>query len=455
MLRVVFGGGLKRGGARCSAAAFAAASPAASSGRRATTPLFLTSVSASSRCFFSSSSKDEGEAEQNTLKDMDMNTKATGFGGTFAMAEKLAEAQERMTPIDEVPVAAAVTESESPCEDCSSHHTPATEEATTTCKYVTPAPPDAVAPNLSRPLPGTTLNPTKRDSIEQLLVKSTIDSIKSSSANLSTPKGASHRGIQRLLDYNKQWAAEVSRFNPSYFADLATEQKPEYFWIGCSDSRVPANEIVGLHSGDVFVHRNIGNIFSLSDLNCLSALQFAVDSLKVEHVIVAGHYKCGGVTAALQGIKLGLTEHWIMQVTDIKNRWWHRISSEVPECDHLNILCELNVLEQISHVVSCCIIQRRWDELNQIDMSASEMDEHVHVCDSFARRNAIYGDAHTALTAKVYSKVQRPVDVEVHGWCYNLDDGMLRPLLCLTRHCNVQREVLNAREAIFIRYSGR
>lgn len=360
------------------------------------------------------------------------------------MAEKLAEAQEKCQPLPPGVQKRAKENLPPHSKGCESDEEIAAGRA--------PAAPSF--PAYTEPLKPA--HPVRDASIESLLVRSTIESIKSSSELHTISKGAAHRGIQRLLDYNKQWAVEVSRCNPNYFADLAQEQKPEYFWIGCSDSRVPANEIVGLHPGDVFVHRNIGNIFSLSDLNCLSALQFAVDCLKVEHVVLAGHYKCGGVTAAMQGQHLGLTEHWIMQVTDIKNRWWHRVTQEIPEADHLNVLCELNVLEQLGHVVSSRVIQRRWSELNALAYGPDTQDKvHISVRDEYLKTHKVFDRVHPAATARVVSKVERPVEVEVHGWVYSLDDGMLRPLLRLTRHCSVEKAVNKAREAIFIRYSQR
>lgn len=259
-----------------------------------------------------------------------------------------------------------------------------------------------------------------------------------------------HRGVQALLDYNKQWAAEVSRFNPRYFAELAKEQKPEYLWIGCSDSRVPANEVIGLHPGDVFVHRNIGNIFSLSDLNCLSALQFAVDCLKVQHVIVAGHYKCGGVTAAMRGDNLGLTDHWIMQVADIKNKWWDRVVADIAEEYHLNVLCELNVLEQLSHVVNCRIVQRRWAAQNAQDRTLGSNTHSVYIRPGYAEAHAHEGKLRNHVAG---AGLNLEAELEVHGWVYSLDDGMLRPLLSLTRQSNVKKEIGDAIEALFIRYS--
>lgn len=440
----------------------------------------------------------EGGAEKPTDYRLDVSTKARGFEGKYELAEKLAIAQEEQVE------RLSHTAMGGGCSECGcagepgeilrgrdpSAMTPASSERFSSSRL--PPPEELPRPILPAPLPRPLSHQAAKEAmeevlkaagippesaaatspslannrmtgnaIERLLVESTLHSIRNSAAHLATPKGASHRGIQRLLDYNKQWAVEVSRCNPTYFADLAMEQKPEYLWIGCSDSRVPANEIVGLHPGDVFVHRNIGNIFSLSDLNCLSALQFAVDCLKVEHVIVAGHYKCGGVTAAMQGLKLGLTEHWIMQVTDIKNRWWHRVLAEIPERHHLNVLCELNVIEQLYHVVSCRVIQRRWNELNTLEHSSLtsgagggfEDREHIRVRDSYRKQHALYAKKHPDATARVYSTTEKPVDVEVHGWVYSLDDGILRPLLRLTRECHIEKVVNAAREAIFVRYT--
>lgn len=265
-------------------------------------------------------------------------------------------------------------------------------------------------------------------------------------ADVRLPPG--RRGVQALLDYNKQWAAEVSRFNPRYFLELAKEQKPEYLWIGCSDSRVPANEVIGLHPGDVFVHRNIGNIFSLSDLNCLSALQFAVDCLKVQHIIIAGHYKCGGVTAAMNGTSLGLTDHWIMQVTDIKNKFWDRVMLEIPEAEHLNVLCELNVLQQLSHAANCRIVQRLWKAQNEDDHFHREQNQHIYVRAQYAHEHRLTLHNLTAVHPSLRD------EVECHGWVYSLDDGMLRPLLSLTRHSDLKKEMEAATEAVFVRYAS-
>jgi carbonic anhydrase len=258
-----------------------------------------------------------------------------------------------------------------------------------------------------------------------------------------------YRGVQMLLDCNKQWAAEVSRFNPRYFIELAKQQKPEYLWVGCSDSRVSANEVIGLHPSDVFVHCNVGNVFSLSDLNCLSALQFVVDCVKVHYVIVVGHYKCGGATAAMHGGNLGLADHWIVQAADIKSKWWDRATSDVPEEFHLNVLCELNVLAQLSHVVGCRIVQRRWKPQNASDRYYGCTTNAVYVRPEHAIKH---------LSEKIRNNLPATVvndkeELEVHGRVYSLDDGMLRPLLSLNRHSNAKKAIGQVIEALFTRYS--
>jgi carbonic anhydrase len=189
--------------------------------------------------------------------------------------------------------------------------------------------------------------------------------------------------IKQLFDNNRAWAAKVTRQEPDFFLRLSSQQAPQYLWIGCADSRVPANEIVGLAPGEMFVHRNIANVVVHADLNCLSVLQFAVDVLKVRHVIVAGHYGCGGVRAALRDDRLGLVDNWLRHVQDV--RWKYRaeldrISSE-EEKHHR--LCELNVIEQVTNVSQTTVVRDAW-----------------------AR--------------------QQPL--EVHGWIYDLRDGLLRDL---------------------------
>jgi carbonic anhydrase len=237
------------------------------------------------------------------------------------------------------------------------------------------------------------------------------------------PRGS---GIQPLLDYNKQWANEISRLNPEYFSDLAKQQTPQYLWIGCSDSRVPANEIVGLYPGDVFVHRNIANIVCNSDLNALAVLQFAIDCLKVEHVIVSGHYKCGGVTAALNESRIGLADHWILHVSAVKKRHWKRMMSDIPTRNHLDALCELNVLAQVEHIVETHLVQSVWTRQNAEDAAAKREGRKTNN--------------------------RREDEVDIHGWVYGLHDGVVRPLLTLNRRSNVERELQDATNALFWRY---
>lgn len=187
--------------------------------------------------------------------------------------------------------------------------------------------------------------------------------------------------ITRLLKNNKEWAAEQLDREPEFFANLAALQAPEYLWIGCSDSRVPANQITGLTPGDVFVHRNISNIVAHGDLNCLSVLQFAVEVLKVEHVIVCGHYGCGGVRAAWQGMQLGLIDNWLRHVQDVAEKHAGQLAAIPDPVRQERRLCELNVLEQAAHVCRTTIVQDAW---------------------------------------------RRGQSLMVHGWIYALTDGIIR-----------------------------
>lgn len=186
----------------------------------------------------------------------------------------------------------------------------------------------------------------------------------------------------QLLANNRTWAARVQRDRPGFLATLARQQTPRYLWIGCSDSRVPANEIIGLDPGEVFVHRNIANVVVHSDLNALSVIQFAVDHLKVEHIMVVGHYGCGGVLAALRGTRIGLADSWLRHVHDVKLRHRRRL-------DHLalpaqeDVLCEMNVIEQVGNVALSHVLQDAW---------------------------------------------ARGQQVAVHGWCYGLQDGLVKDL---------------------------
>ena len=189
--------------------------------------------------------------------------------------------------------------------------------------------------------------------------------------------------LDHLLDSNRAWAERVSREDPGFFERLSKQQAPEYLWIGCSDSRVPANQVVDLTPGEVFVHRNIANVVVHTDLNCLSVIQFAVDVLKVRHILVVGHYGCGGVHAALHGSRLGLADNWVRHVTDVAGKH-HGILEAMgdPDLQH-DRLCELNALEQV-----------------------------VNVC-----QTTIVGDA--------WARGQR---LAVHGWVYTLRDGRVHDL---------------------------
>ena len=188
--------------------------------------------------------------------------------------------------------------------------------------------------------------------------------------------------LQHLLDNNRQWSARMVRDDPAFFTRLANQQTPKYLWIGCSDSRVPANQITGLDPGEVFVHRNVANVVVHSDLNALSVIQYAVDALKVEHIMVVGHYGCGGVLATLRGMRVGLADNWLRHVHDVRLRHRKRLD-HLPPQEQENILCEMNVIEQVGNVALSTVIQDAW-----------------------ARGQAI----------------------AVHGWVYGLRDGLLKDL---------------------------
>ena len=166
-------------------------------------------------------------------------------------------------------------------------------------------------------------------------------------------------GIAALLENNRRWAAEMVAGDPAFFSSLADRQTPAYLWIGCSDSRVPANQIVGLPPGDVFVHRNVANVVVHTDLNCLSSLQYAVDVLGVRHVIVCGHYGCGGVEAALESSRHGLVDNWLRHVADVAEIHAAEIAA-LPEPERLDRLCELNVAEQVTNVCQTTVVEDAW-----------------------------------------------------------------------------------------------
>lgn len=167
--------------------------------------------------------------------------------------------------------------------------------------------------------------------------------------------------LKHLLDNNKEWSRRVKEQHPTFFADLAKQQNPEYVWIGCSDSRVSASNIVGLMPGEVFVHRNIANLVIHTDMNCLSVLQFAVEVLQVKHIIVCGHYGCGGVKAALENKRHGLIDNWLRHIQDVANLYEDVLSKITDEDEKLNKLCELNVIEQVLNTAETTIVQDAWD----------------------------------------------------------------------------------------------
>lgn len=166
-------------------------------------------------------------------------------------------------------------------------------------------------------------------------------------------------GIDELFARNRAWAAGVRASDPEFFSALARQQSPEYLWIGCSDSRVPANQITGLAPGEVFVHRNVANVVVHSDLNALSAIQFAVERLKVEHVLVVGHYGCSGVQAALAGARIGLADNWLRHIQDVRDRH-QALLAGLPEHARYDALVELNVIEQVVNVAQSTVLQDAW-----------------------------------------------------------------------------------------------
>jgi carbonic anhydrase len=193
--------------------------------------------------------------------------------------------------------------------------------------------------------------------------------------------------LERLFANNAAWAARMLEHDPRFFARLQEQQKPEYLWIGCSDSRVPANEIVGLAPGELFVHRNIANVVVHTDLNCLSVLQFAIDVLRVQHVIVTGHYGCGGVRAVWERAKVGLSDNWLRHVEDVRQQHEGRLNA-LPAGQAVDRLCELNVIAQARHVCETTSVQDAW---------------------------------------------ARGQSLAVHGWIYGLDNGRLHDLGFLAR----------------------
>ncbi len=193
--------------------------------------------------------------------------------------------------------------------------------------------------------------------------------------------------LQHLFENNRAWAARRTREDPEFFPRLARLQRPEYLWIGCADSRVPANEIVNLLPGEVFVHRNIANMVVHTDLNCLSVMQFAVDVLKVRHILVVGHYGCGGVRAALERARLGLIDNWLRHIQDVEGRHAEAVAAIADPEARIDRLCELNVIEQVANVCQTSIVLDAWE---------------------------------------------RGQKLAVHGWVYSLQDGLIRDLHATT-----------------------
>lgn len=166
--------------------------------------------------------------------------------------------------------------------------------------------------------------------------------------------------LKHLFDNNKAWAEAINEEDPSFFSQLSDQQNPEYLWIGCSDSRVPANQIVNLPPGEVFVHRNIANVVVHSDLNCLSVIQYAVEVLKVKHIIVCGHYGCGGVKASMESIEHGLIDNWLCHIKDVHQKNEDELLALTDGTERLDRLCELNVIQQVNNICHTTVVQRAW-----------------------------------------------------------------------------------------------
>lgn len=203
------------------------------------------------------------------------------------------------------------------------------------------------------------------------------------------------RILKNLFDKNKKWAGKIKESDPDFFTKLSLQQSPEYLWIGCSDSRVPANEIVGMLPGEIFVHRNIANLVIHTDLNCLSVIQYAVEVLKVKHIIVCGHYGCGGIKAALDNREHGLIDNWLRNIKDICRYHQAKIDALQDEKEKINLLCELNVVEQVANICHTTIVQSAW---------------------------------------------KSGQDLAVHGWIYSIEDGILKDLnVCITNRDEISQ----------------
>lgn len=210
--------------------------------------------------------------------------------------------------------------------------------------------------------------------------------------------------LSDLMTNNRRWAEGITRRDPAFFDRLSRQQAPRFLWIGCSDSRVPANEIVGLMPGEVFVHRNVANLVVHTDLNCLSVLQYAVEVLRVEHVIVCGHYGCGGVEAAWKRTPLGMIDNWLRHVQDVRDRHPARFAPPMSDAQSAGRLCELNVIEQVANVCRTTVMEDAW---------------------------------------------RRGQSVAVHGWIYRLQNGLLRDLgMSVAREGALDGEFARALDAL-------
>lgn len=207
------------------------------------------------------------------------------------------------------------------------------------------------------------------------------------------------KSLRQLFDNNKAWSERIRRQDANFFLKLSQQQSPSYLWIGCSDSRVPANEIVGLLPGELFVHRNVANLVVHTDLNCLSVMQFAVEILKVRHIIVCGHYGCSGVRAALRRDRLGLSDNWLRHLQDVREKHEKRLAKAGEESDASDRLCELNVIEQVANVCQTTIAREAWE---------------------------------------------RGQTLNIHGWIYGLRDGLLRDLNTTVENARETDEVYRA-----------
>lgn len=212
------------------------------------------------------------------------------------------------------------------------------------------------------------------------------------------------RTLKHIFDNNKQWAETICEQDPEFFVKLSRQQSPDYLWIGCSDSRVPANQIVGLAPGELFVHRNIANLVVHTDLNCLSVMQFAVEILKVRHIIVTGHYGCSGVRAALEGARLGLSDNWLRHIQDVRQKHQQALAKMSNPAEAANRLCELNVIEQVANVCQTTIAREAWE---------------------------------------------RGQELSVHGWIYGLKDGLLRDLNSTIKNFEEAAEIYETAVAAF------